>query len=250
MIDPYRKRIERARHLAAGPGSDPAMMSFYIRLLEFQRTVHADFAARESTRLEDLLDHFPALYRLVKSHGPQSLAQAVREVANSDDARAALLLACWEGPESPPEPARFLGRALVQPFAEYLAGRAKTEMHPDSPTCGFCGALPVCAVLRGEGEGAKRGLVCSLCSSEWAFRRILCPSCGCEDKEQLPVMIFEDVPNVRVDACDVCRRYLKSVDLTKDGHAVPQVDDVATVLLSIWAEENGYSRLETNILGM
>jgi FdhE protein len=250
MIDLYRKRIERARHLAAQPGADVPMMKFYTHLLEFQRDVHADFAARESTNLEDLLGHFPALHRLARQHGPQALGQAARELPGSDEARLELLRLCWEGPEAPLEPARFFGRALVQPFAEYLAGRAQTEPRPDAPTCGFCGALPVCGVLRGEGEGGKRSLVCSLCSSEWAFRRILCPSCGCEDKDQLPIMIFEDVPNVRVDACDVCRRYFKSIDLTKDGHAIPQVDDVATVLLAIWAEENGYSRLETNLLGM
>jgi len=40
------------------------------------------------------------------------------------------------------------------------------------------------------------------------------------------------------------------VDLTKNGHAVPVVDEIATVALNIWAEEHGYSKLEPNLLGM
>jgi len=41
-------------------------------------------------------------------------------------------------------------------------------------------------VLRGEGDGAKRSLVCSLCALEWPFRRLICVNCGEEDKENCP----------------------------------------------------------------
>jgi FdhE protein len=40
------------------------------------------------------------------------------------------------------------------------------------------------------------------------------------------------------------------VDLTKDGFAVPEVDEIATVSLNLWAEEHGYMKIETNLLGM
>jgi formate dehydrogenase maturation protein FdhE len=40
------------------------------------------------------------------------------------------------------------------------------------------------------------------------------------------------------------------VDLTKDGHAVPMVDEIATLALTLWAEENGYAKIETDLLGM
>ena len=55
--------------------------------------------------------------------------------------------------------------------------------------------------------------------------------------------------HVRVEACDTCRIYNKAVDLTIDGHAVPVVDDIATIDLDIWAEEHGYDRLATSIVG-
>jgi FdhE protein len=55
---------------------------------------------------------------------------------------------------------------------------------------------------------------------------------------------------VRVEACESCRCYLKSVDLTVNGLAVPVVDELATVALNLWAEESGYVKLETNLLGL
>ena len=40
-----------------------------------------------------------------------------------------------------------------------------------------------------------------------------------------------------VEACDSCHCYLKSVDLTVNGLAVPVVDELATAAaLDVWAE--------------
>ncbi len=106
------------------------------------------------------------------------------------------------------------------------------------------------AVLHGEGEGAKRWLLCAVCSTEWPFRRVLCWNCGEENKDKLPIYTAAEFDAVRVEACDTCHVYLKSLDLTKDGHAVPIVDEIAAVALDIWAEEHEYAKLETNLLGM
>lgn len=145
---------------------------------------------------------------------------------------------------------RFFARVLLQPYAEYLASRGDVQAEPESRTCPFCSSWPLAGVLHGEGEGAKRWLLCSVCSTEWPFRRVLCWNCGEEHKDKLPIYTAAEFDAIRVDACDTCRIYLKSVDLTKDGHAVPIVDEIATVALDIWAEEHGYSKLETNLLGM
>jgi formate dehydrogenase maturation protein FdhE len=39
------------------------------------------------------------------------------------------------------------------------------------------------------------------------------------------------------------------VDLTKDGHAISVVDDLAAIPLALWAEEYGYQRIHGNLLG-
>ena len=106
------------------------------------------------------------------------------------------------------------------------------------------------AVLRGEGDGGKRSLLCSLCSVEWNFRRVLCPHCGEEDREKLPIFSAEGFDYMRIEACDSCHNYIKAVDLSRNGLAVPVVDELATVSLNLWAEEHGYTKVQLNLLGM
>ena len=143
----------------------------------------------------------------------------------------------------------FYSRVMAQADAEERAHHAKIATSVQ-PVCPFCGEKPVAAVLRPEGDGAKRFLLCSLCFTEWEFRRLLCPNCGEEDKEKLPVYTAEEFPHVRVEACDTCKVYLKAVDLTRNGLAVPEVDELASVVLDIWASERGYTKLQTNLFGM
>ncbi len=116
--------------------------------------------------------------------------------------------------------------------------------------CPRCGSPPVLAILRPEGDGGKRFLLCSRCDTEWEFRRLVCPACGEEDGGKLPVYIAEEFPHVRVEACDSCRRYVKCIDLTRNGLAVPVADEIASVALDLWARENGYTKLQLNLLGL
>jgi len=53
-----------------------------------------------------------------------------------------------------------------------------------------------------------------------------------------------------VEACDSCKTYIKSVDLTKNGHAEPVVDEIAAAALDFWAKEHGYEKIELNLMGM
>jgi FdhE protein len=115
--------------------------------------------------------------------------------------------------------------------------------------CPLCGSRPLLGVLRVEGDSGKRFLLCSFCSQEWEFRRIHCPTCGEQAEDKLPVYVAEQLPHIRVEACDTCKFFLTGVDLTKDGHAIPLVDDLAAIPLSLWAHEHGYSRLQPNLLG-
>ena len=146
---------------------------------------------------------------------------------------------------------RFVAKAVVQPFAEFCAFRRNSApAHVRTSACPFCGDRPVCSVLRPEGEGGKRSLICSLCFTEWEFNRVRCPACATEDKDTLPLYNAEQFPHVRVEACDACHTYLKSIDLTKNGLAVPEVDEIASVSLDLWAADKGYTKLQVNLLGL
>jgi FdhE protein len=247
-------RIARSSELAIIYPAAHDLLSFYRELALLQKPIYEELRARDRTDIHALLDHFPALLQLVRRAGPAPLADFGAEHLRSSDAQEKLLLASWEDPAGNDLPAteagRFYARALLQPYAEYLASRGRLDTETTEAVCPFCSARPVAGVLRGEGDGAKRWLLCSMCSTEWQYRRVVCPNCGEQDKDRLPVYTASDFDHVRVDACDRCKTYIKSVDLTRDGRAVPVVDELATVALNIWAENQGYSKLEPNLLGL
>jgi FdhE protein len=247
-------RITRASQLASTYPSAASILSFYRELALFQKSVSEAVQSNAVTDTRALLQHFPALFDLVRRIGPAPIAEFGSEHLQNPAAQQALLAGYWEnGPLDEltgSDAARFFARVLLQPYAEYLASRGDIALDRAEPTCPFCNARPVAAVLRGEGDGGKRWLLCSLCATEWQYRRVICPACGEEDKEKLPIYIASEFDYIRVDACDSCRAYIKSVDLTKNGHAIPIVDEIATVALNIWAVEHGYWKLEPNLLGM
>jgi formate dehydrogenase accessory protein FdhE len=211
--------------------------------------VYEELRSSGETDMRGLLRHFPALLKLVRRTGPETLADFGAEHFSSPDTQLELLLAAWEG-GADEDAGRFYARVLLQPYAEHLALRGKIDVEETTAICPFCSARPVAGVLRGEGDGAKRWMLCSLCATEWPYLRVVCPSCGERDKDKLPVYTAADFDHVRVEACDQCRTYVKSVDLTRNGRAVPVVDELATVALNIWAEEHGYAKLESNLLGL
>jgi formate dehydrogenase accessory protein FdhE len=145
---------------------------------------------------------------------------------------------------------RVLAWIFLQPYAEYLADHRKVANVDGTPsTCPLCGGKPAVGVLRSEGDGAKKSLICMLCAHEWAFRRIYCPACGEEREPQMAYYSAPEIAHVRVDVCDTCHTYLKSIDLTKTGLAVAVVDELATTPLDLWAREHGYEKLQINLLG-
>jgi len=237
-------RIERATELAGVYPAAFTLLNFYRDLARFQKQVFDDVRSRGETDLGPLARHFPVLIELVRRAGPEQLADSSSKLTEE------LLAEHWQGTVEYDPAGRFFARVLLQPYAEYLASRGDIRVDSTPATCPFCNARPVLAVLRGEGDGGKRSLLCSMCATEWLYRRVVCPSCGEENKDKLPIYVAAELDYVRVDACDSCQTYLKSIDLTKNGRAVPVVDEIATVALNIWAEEHGYSKLEPNLLGM
>jgi len=247
-------RIARAGELLQTNSAVAELLKFYQRLAGFQKTIYDSVAASDEHDVAALVRHFPALLNLIHESGSPSLKQAAAAFAEvSPEERLELLAVFWqhevEGREMPAE-YTFLASVMLQPFAEYLAERTNSSTESSPPLCPFCGSKPQLAVLRPEGDGGKRFLVCSLCATEWVFRRVLCPNCAEENKDKLPIFIAKEFDYVRIDACDTCRTYIKSIDLTKNGNAIPVVDELATVSLNLWAQENNYQKLQANLFGV
>jgi FdhE protein len=238
----WDRRIARAQELTARFPESFTLLDFYRRILVFQKSLFEDLALTSETDVRAVLRYLPSLRDLVRAYGPARLAAFNVDPDN--------ILGSWYGGPNIGSETQFFARALLQPYAEWLATRGSPPAETQQASCPFCGCAPVAGVLRGEGDGAKRSLICGLCATEWQYRRIVCPKCGEQDKDKLPVYTAAEIDYVRVEACDVCMTYIKSVDLTRNGHAIPAVDELATVALNIWADERGYAKLETNLLGM
>jgi FdhE protein len=247
MSSAYDRRLERAHDLTDGNPAAFDLLVFYLEIARLQKRI---FEQTDSSDLKTLLPWFPELLYLAAKHTP-SLGEFGKENFTKESARLDLLTERWEGdPDQIDARADFFAHVLLEPFAMRLAQRTQMDPNWTDPNCPFCGSRAGVAVLRPEGDGGRRSLVCSLCCTEWIFRRLLCPNCGEENKEKLPVYVAAPLEHVRVEACDTCKTYIKSIDLTKYGLADPIVDEIATVPLNIWAEEHGYLKLAANVMGM
>jgi hypothetical protein len=101
-----------------------------------------------------------------------------------------------------------------------------------------------------DGEAARRLLGCALCGGEWPLGRILCPCCGEGDPVKLPLFQSDNHPAARIEACETCRRYVKSIDLRVDGRAIPEVDDLVSLSMDLWAAGEGFTRIEPGLAGV
>jgi FdhE protein len=190
--------------------------------------------------------------RYAAEAGPPSLADAARaREGDPPETARTRLLSYWGGDALRGED--YLIRAALRPYVAVLriAAIAPDRIHRRGQ-CPFCGGAPVMGARR-EGslmEGAKRMLVCALCGGEWLFARILCPACFEEDPRRLPSFQTDKHPLVRIEACETCRRYVKSIDLSEDTRPIPEVDDLLSLSLDLWAREEGFERIEPGLAGL
>ena len=260
---PWERRIHRAQELISQRAFAAEILGFYVHLARVQedlarrlRTVLQSPATSfghelSMAELSELSPRFEAFLSVVHAHGPERLAVLSGELtAGGPSFWNDLLNEVWIG-SSPSDAQGLLARAFLQPFAELLRSRACSN-RDRSPlgVCPICHRRPMVGVLRQMGDGAGRSLICSFCLGEWEFRRIVCPGCGEENDRSLPVFTASDFDHIRVECCDTCKTYIKSIDLTKNGHADPIVDELASAPLDLWARDRGYAKLQTNVLGM
>jgi len=266
----WDQRIERAEALAEKHPFAEEVLRFYKEVATLQKSLYSSFQKTfgeafdassnllldPNLNLDPLLPEFDEFLARVQPIAPGPVRSSASDLRSQGSIRwRELLSSTWRSsPDSQPpagDGEALLASMFLQPLAECVADRSTPQ--PRSETlaiCPLCNGRPLVGVLRPEGDGAKRFLICSRCATEWAFRRIVCPACGEETVEKLAIYTADQFAHVRVEACDSCRYYIKTVDLTKNGHAVPIVDELATIPLNLWAQEHDYVKLRPNLLGI
>lgn len=268
MTTPWDARILRARALASRSVAARDVLDFYAALAERQHRMFVAAVAgptpaavpfADAVALDRAAAEVPAFLRWLGGDAPAPVPlKAAARAAAADalawrqrlDAAVRHHTVSFAAPWWTDEPEPFIIRAIVQPFAEAVAAGRRDDRglalhHGDGAAgrCPVCGDAPRVGVLREDGQSARRTLLCGRCHTEWPFPRLTCPGCGETQFEALPVFRADEFPHIRVEACDGCTRYLKTMDLTVDGLAVSPADDVASLPLDLWAAERGYGTM-------
>ncbi len=275
----WGQRIERTRDLAESLSYARSSLTFYADVLVWQKDVFdsvdkdAEKPFQSGTSGADEtpgLERFASFLDLVQQRGSETLASQAQLLSKSPDSWERLLKSYWNSDPGCEE--SFFVRACLQPYYERRADlrsagmNQRTRRSPESAiaanhlsSCPFCRRKPQLAILSDDPEmsgvqegatGAFRFLMCGDCLTVWSFPRIACAGCGEREPSRLPYYSTEALPYLRVECCDSCRQYLKSVDLTRDRRPIPPVDELGAIPLDLWAQERGYRKIRRNLAGM
>lgn len=279
----FAARLARVERLLAAPGAAAgaeAPLTLLASVLRFQAgRVPAVAAAVEAVvagaELRKAADRYPLLdlsaaVAPIAAEIPLAVAgigtdlpdplmaggMALTEAAAED--RQGLIEAWLDDPVGPEPVLGFWVRVAGGPVLE--GGRAAiatpTRDEWTGAACPACGGPPQVSVIAEEsGEfmgGSPRSLVCSRCAGWWTFPRVKCTWCGEGDPRRLPSFVPDERKVVRIDGCETCSSYVKTFDLREAGgiELVPLVDDVATVSLDLWANDQGLARHMVSFAGV
>jgi formate dehydrogenase accessory protein FdhE len=257
----FERRAARAHELAPLTESarDPLLFASILFRAQGEMALALEEAHRLSPftgRLDEDVDRLLPLHlRLLHAaadKGPEQLAVAARMRRDEDPATSRTrLLVFWAGDIDARQD--YLARALLRPYAELLRAHGITpdRLHSRGhcPFCGGAAGLSTRTQLP-DSEGGLRNLQCTLCGNEWNFNRGCCPSCFEEMPDKLPLFKSDAYPNVLIEACDTCHRYLKAIDLSKDARPIAEVDDLLSLAMDLWCVDEGYTRIEPGLAGI
>jgi FdhE protein len=141
----------------------------------------------------------------------------------------------------------FLIQTSIRPSIEAGVEQLRNELDPETwlkEYCPLCGSLPTLSLLK-EVTG-KRYLLCSYCGYPWRTDRISCPFCKNKEHESLRYFFGEGEETHRIDLCDQCHQYIKTIDTRNLQASDPVLEDLATLHLDILASQKGYKRPAPN----
>ena len=130
-------------------------------------------------------------------------------------------------------------------LASQIKGTAIAENTDKHWFCPVCNSLPVDSVIQLGNNSGLRYLHCSLCESEWYVPRIKCTSC--DNMQDIQYFSLEnELAAIKTECCEVCHGYLKILDQDKDPHIEVVADDIASLILDMKTEEEGFAKSGMN----
>jgi FdhE protein len=137
----------------------------------------------------------------------------------------------------------FLIQSSIRPSIEAGVEQLRNEVDPETwlkGYCPLCGSFPSLSLLKEE--VGKRYLLCSFCGYQWRIERLICPFCNNQEQRSLQYLCGEGEESYRIDLCDKCHQYIKTIDYRNLEESDPSLEDLATLHLDILASQKGYKR--------
>ena len=252
----WADRRKRAAELAERYDFAREPLALYGAVAEAQERVferaRADRPSVDAITAYVVRTALPEVMSAVMSAGTETLREAVLLRFHEGDLER--MVTAWLRGDAQDGTDVFLARAATAPVLEALPEVAGAlPIAGEERFCPTCGGSPQVSVFVDSGEAlvtGQRRLVCARCANEWVYPRMTCVACGETEGSRLVVLADpEQLPHLRVDACERCKRYIVSVDARLEGHAVPVVDELAALPLDITAVERGFTKVTPNLMG-
>lgn len=137
----------------------------------------------------------------------------------------------------------FLAYNALQPslssFSEMISESLDKDSEWDKGYCPVCGSMPELSLFE---ENGKRFLICGFCNHKWASKRMYCPFCENTDHETLRYYSIDNEEEYRVDVCDKCKKYIKTVDVKKTARTIyPPLEIRSTPYINLKFEKMGFT---------
>ena len=252
----YAQRRARAAELAERYDYAREALGLYGAVAEAQERI-SDRARADRPSVDGLAAYIvraalPDVMGAVMNAGTETLREAVLLRFHEGDLER--MVRAWLRGEPQEGTDAFLARAASAPVLEALPELARElPIAGEERFCPRCGGSPQVSVFVDSGEAlvtGQRRLVCARCANEWVYPRMTCVACGETQSNKLVVLADPDqMPHLRIDACERCKRYIVSVDARLEGRAVPVVDEIAAIPLDIAAAERGFTKVTSNLMG-
>ena len=140
-------------------------------------------------------------------------------------------------------------------WSSWLLALPAPELKPAGSLaqCPACGSPTMAGVVRNRGKhNGLRYLACSLCACEWHVVRVKCVYC--EQSKGLKYVSLDDdrvavdKAPLRAEVCPGCNTYLKQIYLECDAEAEALSADLASLVLDMRLDLEGFQRLAPNLM--
>ncbi len=137
---------------------------------------------------------------------------------------------------------------LSRPFFRAISfGTDADGIRWEGGRCPVCNAVPVLSVLD---KDSPRRYQCSWCGTTGYYNRIGCPYCRSETAGDMEILSFEGYEDVRIDVCNKCKTYYKSVKAELLAEHDLAEHDLISLPLDIVAQGKGFVRRSPNPVGL